>query len=204
MTDREYVPPQFDALEAEQAAASFTSRKLDVLDAMAMDPRLSPAEFRVAYLIVQHANAKTGAMFPSQERLAIQMGVRTRWVRHCIDGVVEKGWLTKHRPNRQRPNSYTINTQHMNAILDRITSLLDAMNEAKGFRSERHDNVTQKNLTGTIMPLQTGTIGPLQSGTIGPLNTLTEHRKGTPEEERAQDGEPRDSQYAAIRARAGK
>ncbi len=48
---------------------TFTSSKLDLLDAMSMDPRVTDGEFRTAFRLAQHANAETGAIFPSQERL---------------------------------------------------------------------------------------------------------------------------------------
>ena len=42
---------------------TFTSWKLDLLDAMSMDPRVTASEFRVAYRLMQHANSETLAIF---------------------------------------------------------------------------------------------------------------------------------------------
>lgn len=110
---------------------SFTKWKLDLLDAMSMDPRLTSTEFRVAYRLLQHANAETRAIFPSQDRIASQIGSKERAVRAAIAGLVAKGWLTVSRRNRRLPNMYRFETGHVNAILDRQISLNEARKEER-------------------------------------------------------------------------
>ena len=152
------------------SAKSFTSSKLDILDAISMDPRITPGEFRVAYRLAQHANSKTGAIFPSQDRLASQTGMKERSVRACIAGLVHKGWLKKSRPNRRGTNFYRFDAQHINAILDRQIMLDDARREERATKAlphDRHPNDGQKRLTGTTMPVVTG----IQM----PPNTSREH-----------------------------
>jgi hypothetical protein len=112
-----------------------TSEKLDLLDAISMDPRVTAGEFRVAYRLMQHANAATGAIFPSQDRLASQIGMRERSVRSCIAGLVAKGWLNKCRPNRRSSNMYRFDSKHTNAILDRQIALNEARKEERVSRS---------------------------------------------------------------------
>lgn len=138
------VKPSFDKLDEQQEKAKrFGSAKFDILDAVAQDPRVTSGEFRVFFLLMQYARAADGVMFPSQERLAIQMNAKPRWVRQCIDGLVEKGWLSKSRPNRHRPNVYRVDTKNVNAVMDRITSLIDSMNERKGIIRDRQYNVSR-------------------------------------------------------------
>ncbi|QMV02590.1 hypothetical protein GHV40_14370 [Devosia sp. D6-9] len=139
-----YVAPDFGALERSEAKANFTSRKLDVLSAVAQDPRVSSGEFRVFFLLVQYARSSDGTMYPAQDRIALQMGAKPRWVRACIDGLVKKGWLSKSRPNRQRTNIYRVEMRNVNAIIDRITSLLDQRAETINAKSDRHKNVSQE------------------------------------------------------------
>lgn len=116
-------------------ARGFTGHKLDLLDAISMDPRVTASEFRVAFRLMQHANAETGAIFPSQDRLACQIGMRERSVRACIAGLVAKGWLLRCRPNRRVSNLYRFDPKHMNAILDRQITLNEIRKEERIARS---------------------------------------------------------------------
>lgn len=138
-----------------------------------MDPRISDGEFRTAFRLAQHANAETGAIFPSQERLADQMGKKERTVRACIAGLASKGWLAIWRPNKRAPNSYRFDAQHVNAILDRQLMLNEARAEARKaiepVSDDRQKSAAQTNLTGRNQPLVTGRNLP--------LNTLREHLK---------------------------
>lgn len=112
-----------------------TKRKFELLDAISMDPRVTAGEFRVAFRLMQHANAETGAIFPSQDRLASQIGMKERAVRACIAGLVSKGWLRTRRPNRRTSNLYSFDRKHINAILDRQISLNEARKEERKTRA---------------------------------------------------------------------
>lgn len=115
---------------------SFTSWKFDLLDAISMDPRVTSTEFRVAFRLAQHANVATRSIFPSQERIASQIGMKERAVRAAIGGLVAKGWLTKARHNRRLPNTYRFDTRNVNAILDRQISLDEARKEERVGRNK--------------------------------------------------------------------
>jgi len=158
---------------------TFTSAKLDILDAISMDPRVTNGEFRIAYRLAQHANSKTGAIFPSQDRLASQTGMTIRGVRNCIAGLIKKGWLRARRPNRRLSNFYEFDGRHVNPILDRQIMLDDVRREeraAKAIPHDRHSRDGQKRLTGMTMPLVTG----IQM----PPNTSSKHLKEISSEER--------------------
>ena len=113
---------------------SFASWKLDLVDAISMDPRVTSTEFRVAYRLLQHANAETMAIFPAQGRIASQIGAKERTVRAAVRGLVAKGWLTVSRFNRRLPNLYRFETRNVNAILDRQSSLDEARKEERASR----------------------------------------------------------------------
>ncbi|UVK50955.1 helix-turn-helix domain-containing protein [Mesorhizobium sp. AR02] len=108
---------------------------MDLLDAISMDRRVTAGEFRVAFRLLQHANAETGAIFPSQDRLGSQIGMKERSVRACIAGLVHHGWLRKWRPNRRTANSYSFESKHINAVLDRQISLNEARREERKTRA---------------------------------------------------------------------
>ena len=44
---------------ASPSSKAFTSWKFDLLDAMAEDPEVRPADFRIAYVVMQHVNQYT-------------------------------------------------------------------------------------------------------------------------------------------------
>jgi hypothetical protein len=158
----------------EDRQRSFASAKFDLLDCISMDPRVTHSEFRVAFRLTQHANGETGAIFPSQERLADQTGMKVRTVRACIAGLIRKGWLHVFRPNRRTPNLYRFDSRHINAILDRQLTMDDARKEERMSRSvrvERHPDDGQTKLTGITQPLV--------SGIQMTPNTLTEHLKNS-------------------------
>lgn len=143
----------------ENQPKSFTSDKLDVLDCISMDPRVTPAEFRVAFRLMQHANGENGAIFPAQDRIADQTGMKLRTVRACIAGLVDKGWLNVIRPNKRLPNLYRFKIDHMNAILDRQTTMGEYRKEeraAKKRRFDRHSDAAHNVLTGSRMTLVSG------------------------------------------------
>ena len=151
---------------------TFTSWKLDLLDAMSMDPRVTGSEFRVAFRLLQHANSETLAIFPSQDRIASQTGMKERTVRACVAGIVKKGWLHKSRSNRRVSNSYRFDTKHVNAILDRQIILNEARREERIGRSkpsDRQSDAVQTSMTGIMLPIV--------SGIQVPDNTLTLHLK---------------------------
>ena len=116
---------------------AFATWKFELLDAISMDPRVTSTQFRVAFRLVQHANAETLAIFPSQERIASQIGITERAVRAAVAGLVAKGWLMVCRLNRRLPNSYRFDTRNVNAILDRQISLDEARKEERLRRSQQ-------------------------------------------------------------------
>ncbi|MGR9135665.1 helix-turn-helix domain-containing protein [Rhizobium leguminosarum] len=71
----------------------FTAWKLDLLDRMSADHRLSATEFRVGYRLFSFMDANTGNCFPRQETIAADLGVTDRTVRNALVNLRACGWL---------------------------------------------------------------------------------------------------------------
>lgn len=163
---------------------SFTSWKLDLLDAMSVDPRLTASDFRVAFRLMQHVNAETGACFPSQEVLSDEAVMKERGARQCIANLKRHGWIAikaRSSGGRGKSNFYQFMRDHVNAMLDRIGELQDARKE-KRQRSvlavlHRHEDAGNTPTTGMSVPVPTGMRMP--------PNTLS----GTPSESLALKGD---------------
>jgi hypothetical protein len=153
------------------------------MNALSLDCRVTASEFRLAFRLLQHANSVTRAIFPSQELLAIEMGVRPRQVRACLSGLIRKGWVKKTRYNRQLSNSYEFLEQHVSAVLDRQQSLKESLDEERQARwSERSKSPSHNRLSGIGVPVATGHREPLPTGAPHPPNTSGDHLNGSPEE----------------------
>lgn len=121
--------------EAEAHKRTSTSWKLDLLDAMSIDPRLKSSDFRVAYRLIQHRNAVTGLCNPSQETIADETGLKPRTIREAIKRLENAKWILVRRPNRSASNHYAFSVSNVNAMLDRITLMREARADE---RRERH------------------------------------------------------------------
>ena len=166
--------PTFDTL-------TFTGQKFALLDALSMDAAVSPAEFRIAYRLLQHANARTGLIFPSQVRIAAQVNGSPRWVRKCISRLEEIGWLEFERENRHRTNQYRFCPTRIAEVMENAKARVAALRQARDGAEAAEATEDINDSAGTIDPLPTGTIDPLPSGTIVPLNNLKQHETRTQE-----------------------
>ncbi|TBB88092.1 helix-turn-helix domain-containing protein [Rhizobium ruizarguesonis] len=92
---------------------NFAAWKLDLLDRMSTDHRLSATDFRLAYRLFSFMDAHTGACFPKQETLAADLGVTDRTVRLVLVNLRACGWLKieeRQLPKgRGRSNFYHFN-----------------------------------------------------------------------------------------------
>lgn len=162
-------------VDLKERRRSFASAKFDLLDWMSQDPRLTHLEFRVGVRLLQHANGETGAIFPSQQAIAEQIGVQARSVRSAIAGLKKKGWILTRRNGFNRPNSYAFDDRHANDILDRVATMADARREereTRALKTKRQDFAYHPPVTGKIPSLQSGMDLPLVTGRNLPPNTL--------------------------------
>ncbi|RVP07344.1 helix-turn-helix domain-containing protein [Sinorhizobium meliloti] len=71
----------------------FGAWKLDLLDRMSVDRRLSGTDFRVAYRLLSYMDAATGDCFPNQETIATDLGVTDRTIRKALANLRACDWL---------------------------------------------------------------------------------------------------------------
>lgn len=80
------------------AGDPFTSAIFRWLNAVAADPTLPPAAFKLAYIISQHVNRTSHKAWPSQATLKEAIGVKDeRSVRRLTDALEECGYLLTQR-----------------------------------------------------------------------------------------------------------
>ncbi|WEX87185.1 helix-turn-helix domain-containing protein [Sinorhizobium garamanticum] len=88
----------------------FAAWKLDLLDRMSVDRRLSGTDFRVAYRLLSYMDAATGDCFPKQETIATDLGVTDRTIRKALANLRACDWLrVEERPlpkGRGKSNLY--------------------------------------------------------------------------------------------------
>ena len=85
---------------------TFTKDRLQWLDDVAADPRLSGPAFKLAYLISGKVNREKGYAWPGIKRLATSMGMEERNVRRLIEALVSHGFLHKKRGGDGESNQY--------------------------------------------------------------------------------------------------
>lgn len=180
---------------------TFTSWKLDILNAMSIDPRITASDFRVAFRLMQHVNAKTGACFPSQDSLSEEAVMKERSVRQCIANLRRHGWIdvtARSSGGRGKSNLYRFLQKHVNAMLDRMCELQEARRERRTAGAltidYRHVDAGEKVTTGISTTVPTGMEMP--------PNTYIEH----PQESQAKRGDTtlRRKENSYSRAKEGR
>lgn len=88
---------------------AFTRDLFAWLNRLALDREVSPLAFRLAFVIGQHINRKTGDAWPSQQTLADAIGATDRTVRTLVDQLAGQGHLVV-APGRgpRNPNRYRL------------------------------------------------------------------------------------------------
>tara|TARA_R110002126_G_C10466129_1_gene500717 strand:- start:872 stop:1468 length:597 start_codon:yes stop_codon:yes gene_type:complete len=126
-----------DKRKAAENAKSATSEKLDWLDALCMDPRLRPSDFKVAVKLMQFRNARTGLCNPSYQTLADETCLKSATVRVCVKKLCDSGWIEVKRPNYPKPNFYQFIHVHVNPKLDRRIMLREVWADLRKERAEK-------------------------------------------------------------------
>lgn len=145
---------------------NFTTWKLDLMNAINADTRLTMTQRVVAHELLFYANEKTGEIYPSQELLGNTLGIKPRAMRTCISQLVAHGWLTVFRFNRTTSNRYVFDDSSVEFFNRRRQRIRDELNAARGTKMpvnkpedrhqtaphERHDTASR---TGTKLPPNT-------------------------------------------------
>ena len=145
---------------------AFVAQKLGWLDVVVRDPRVSHLEFRLAYLISGYLNQTTGDAWPSQPRLAKELGVSTRSVQRCLDALVDLGHLRvevgrgRNRTNRYAPTENTTPTSSFKVENTTPVSPLEAeKHDTRVAFSEKTRHLGQENTTLVSEKHDTGVVG---------------------------------------------
>ena len=130
---------------SEEEAQSFTSWKLDVLDAMSCDPELSDIDFRVTFRLMQHVNGRTRDAHPSIERLAAQLGVSRDTVMRSLARISDpeggRKWINRSRADRTQPYFYTFVTDRLSGVIDGKIDREDRAREVSQERKRKRHEV---------------------------------------------------------------
>jgi hypothetical protein len=99
---------------------SFTGWKLDILDAMASDPRVRAGTFRIAFRVMQAVNAETRVGFISDLTLCDDVPKTDRFkCRHARTELEGLGWWEVERGHGGRASRYIFSPANINIILDK-------------------------------------------------------------------------------------
>lgn len=131
----------------DEERRSFTSKKLDVLDAMSCDPNVTAQDFVVAFRVMQHINARTGQANPSYERIAAQIGVSRDTVMRSINKLSDERyaskWLNRRRSSRTETYVYSFDTTRMDDVIDARNDRVERAKETSATRKKNRDEVAE-------------------------------------------------------------
>lgn len=164
-----------DAKERKLMAQFFARFKFDMIDAMMVDDRLSPKDFKVGVALLQMQNSDTGALYPSQAAIAHITGIPERTIRACLTNLRDTGWLSWYRGNRQKANDYQFDILNLAPMKAKKRRMEGERRQAK---RERKTGIPDRQPTAaraTIERPLTGSPLPLATGSPPPPNTLSEH-----------------------------
>lgn len=171
---------------SEQEAKSFTSWKLEIIDAMSCDTALQDIDVRVAFRLMQHVNARTRDAHPSLERLAAQIGVSRDTVMRSLARMCDpnggRHWLNRTRADRTQPYIYTFVTNRLNAVvdgkLDREERAREAAIEKKRRRFEVARVQPREVANDTVFEVANGEV--FEVARVQPKHLLKNNLNGTP------------------------
>ena len=106
-----------------------TSRKLDWLNALLVDPFLKSYAFKVGFCIMQHVNAQTWKAMVSDETIADKTSLSRRHVRNGRELMRDRGWIKWRRT--RTANIYTPLDTNLNSLTDLLTTRRDARDDRR-------------------------------------------------------------------------
>jgi hypothetical protein len=128
------------------------SRKMDWLACAAYARDLIPADFKVAFVVMQHANEKTHECFPSEQTIADKCGLSERHVRRSLKRLCDKGWLKSRRT--RDANRYTVLFNNVNRILDNMIVDREIRKAERKRKPKVNASPTGDSLLGESVPLR--------------------------------------------------
>jgi hypothetical protein len=120
------------ASDARKVLATFTSQKLNWLTGIAIDPRLKPYAFKVAFTIARFFNAKSGIAVVSDETLQDETSLSRRHVQRARVALKDTGWIESSRT--RTATRYAMKSVHLDQMDDLRTQRRDGRNERREAR----------------------------------------------------------------------
>ena len=108
---------------------SFTSDKLDWLNALMSDGKISSTAFRVGFCIAKHINQHTGITFVSDETIGDETNISRRRIIEARNLLKNEGWVIWKRT--RTANVYRLLSDNLNAILDEQIKKSDLREERR-------------------------------------------------------------------------
>ena len=114
---------------------SFTSWKLDMIDAATFDDRLKPIDRLVLIRVIQHVNILSRLAWPSHQRIAAQIGTHPDTASKITSRIELAGWLKKRTfwnpKSRSKQCEFQVEPSDslINAILDKVQIRLEEAKE---------------------------------------------------------------------------
>jgi predicted transcriptional regulator len=141
-----------DRVELRKSFATFTSRKMDALDALAADIRLKPVDKLIGLVIIQHVNRGTRKALPSIQRIGERAGgISEPTVKRAIKNLCNTGWLRRRRAPKKGgagfgANIYTVPRLENLRVISSFTfpssdSPLDQVLPSKVLRDHRRSQL---------------------------------------------------------------
>ncbi len=158
------------ALVAErEATRSFTSWKLDIIDAMMSDPRVTDKDFRIAFRVMQSVNAETRIGYISDLTICDEV---PRTDRHACKKarkhIEQIGWWTVERGHGGKASRYSFSPENINAILDQRVLNKEDRDRNRAERRSR-DKRRKGRVSGTpLMQVWDGSQEPRGGGSTDP------------------------------------
>ena len=153
-------------------ADTFTRDRLEWLEAIASDAKISAGAFRLAFVISSHLNRKTGEAWPGIDHLARTIGTNERTIRRFIEEMISAGYLGKKRGGDGRPNRYWIASSDRTEMSDQNESRPDNNVRTETVRADK--SVQSEKSRPDISRHSDRTFDDIQTGHGCPPNPLIE------------------------------
>jgi hypothetical protein len=149
-----------------KALTTFTGTKLDWLNCLAADQRISDNAFRVAFVIAQHLNWRTGQTMLSDETIADEASGSIRAVVRSRTLLRQLSWLIWRRT--QIANVYSLDFRNMNAMRDAMLVAREARQERRKHRGPNVVRYAKNGRSGEVRYAKNGRFRYAKNGRYTP------------------------------------
>lgn len=153
-------------LDPEQVK-TFTSRKMDWLNGVSIDPEMTPHDFQVAFCIAQCMSIERGIGVIADDTIAESTGTTRRHVLESRKRLRARGWLDWK--NTRTANVYVLLGDLVEAMIDRRTDLRDRRAEA------RFERLPSRRLAKPVPAVEQHAVNPSAQQECSGVNQSSQH-----------------------------